>query len=128
MSLNGNTETLHIRVGGMTCAACQSHVQHALDQTPGVEKAAVSLMMGEATVVFDPQAVAAPKLLEAIRDSGYEAQLPDPGRDPIAEQEERERAQAEEARSLGVKAIVSLVLGAIAMAISMRPSSMQTAM
>ncbi|HXP87759.1 MAG TPA: heavy metal translocating P-type ATPase [Bryobacteraceae bacterium] len=125
MPVTGHTETLHIRVGGMTCAACQSHVQHALDQTPGVEKAAVSLMTGEATVVFDPQAVAPPKLLEAIRDSGYEAQLPEPGRDPIAEQEEREKAQAEEARWLGIKAVVSLALGAVAMAISMRPGAMQ---
>ena len=30
------TETIHIHVGGMTCAACQSHVQRALEQTPGV--------------------------------------------------------------------------------------------
>lgn len=124
MAPNGHTETLHIRVGGMTCAACQAHVQHALDQTPGVEKAAVSLMTGEATVVFDPEAVAPPKLVEAIRDSGYEAQLPEPGQDPIAEQEAREQAQAEEARSLGVKAVASLVLGAIAMAVSMRPGGM----
>src|SRR5579862_768946 len=127
MPSHGPTQTLNIRVGGMTCAACQAHVQHALDRTPGVEKAAVSLMTGEATVVFDPQAVAAPALMEAIRDSGYEAQLPKPGTDPIAEQEEREKAQAEEARALGVKAVVSLVLGGVVMAISMRPGAMQSA-
>lgn len=48
------TETVHINVGGMTCAACQSHVQHALEETPGVRKAAVNLMTADATVVFDP--------------------------------------------------------------------------
>ena len=71
------TETLHINVGGMTCAACQSHVQRALEETPGVEKAAVNLMTGEATVVFDPHTVAQPAaLLDAIRETGYEAELP----------------------------------------------------
>src|SRR5579859_6708819 len=45
---DGMTETVHINVGGMTCAACQSHVQRALEGTPGVAKAAVNLMTGEA--------------------------------------------------------------------------------
>ena len=113
------TETVHINVGGMTCAACQAHVQHALEETRGVEKAAVSLMTGEATVVFDPLEVAAPALLEAIRDTGYEAELPAPGQTAFQEQEERERVQVREARELGIKAVVSLALGAVAMALSM---------
>jgi Cu+-exporting ATPase len=113
------TETIHINVGGMTCAACQAHVQRALEQTPGVEKAAVSLMTNDATVMFDPAAVAPPALLNAIRDTGYDADLPTPGQTAFEEQEERERAQVAEARELGVKAIVSLVLGAAAMGLSM---------
>src|SRR5215831_11231743 len=107
MSANGHTQTLHIRVGGMTCAACQAHVQHALEETRGVEKAAVSLMTGEATVVFDPEAVKPPALLEAIRDTGYDADLPTPGQTAFQEQEEREQAQIKEARELGLKAVVS---------------------
>jgi Cu+-exporting ATPase len=114
------TETVHINVGGMTCAACQAHVQRALRDTPGVAKAAVNLMAGEATVVFDPQTVAAPALLEAIRDTGYDAELPSPSLGEFAQQEERERAQIEEARELSVKAIVSLALGAVSMWLSMQ--------
>src|ERR1700679_1766544 len=91
--------TIHINVGGMSCAACQAHVQHALEETPGVEKAAVSLMTNEATVVFDPHAVAPPALLEAIRETGYEADLPTPGQTAFQEQEERERAEIAEARA-----------------------------
>src|SRR5205807_9869503 len=99
--------------------ACQAHVTRALEQTKGVEKAAVSLMTGEATVVFDPQKVERPSLLEAIRDTGYEAEFPGPASDAIGEQEQRERSQISEARELAVKAIVSLVLGVVAMALSM---------
>src|SRR5271167_4354481 len=109
------TETLRINVGGMTCAACQSHVQHALEETPGVERAAVSLMTNEATVVFDPHTVAPPALLEAIRETGYEADLPAPGHTAFEEQEERERAQVAEARELSIKAVVSLALGGVSM-------------
>ena len=113
------TETVHINVGGMTCAACQAHVQHALEETPGVEKAAVSLMTNEATVVFDPHAVAPPALLDAIRGTGYEADLPTPGQTAFQQQEERERAEVAEARELSIQAVVSLALGAASMGLSM---------
>jgi P-type Cu+ transporter len=112
-------ESVTITVEGMTCAACQAHVQRALEHTPGVEKAAVNLMTGQAMVAFDPQAVAPDALVEAIRETGYGAELPPAGRTAFEEQEERERAQAEEARELAVKAVVSLALGAVAMAASM---------
>ncbi|HWZ31679.1 MAG TPA: heavy metal translocating P-type ATPase [Bryobacteraceae bacterium] len=114
------TETISIHVGGMTCAACQSHVQRALEQSPGVKKAAVNLMTGEATVAFDPQTIEPAALVDAILDTGYDAQLPAPGRTAFEEQEERERAQVVEARELAVKAIVSLALGGAAMFLPMR--------
>ena len=44
-------------VEGMTCAACQAHVQRALRKTPGVAEASVNLMMHSATVSYDPRAV-----------------------------------------------------------------------
>ncbi len=113
------TETIHINVGGMTCAACQAHVQRALERSPGVKKAAVNLMTGDATVAFDPAEIAPDALVRAVVDTGYEAQLPSEGAGAFAEQEERERQQIEEARDLAVKAIVSLALGAVAMWLSM---------
>ena len=113
------TETIHINVGGMTCAACQAHVQRALERSPGVKKAAVNLMTGDATVAFDPAEIAPDALVRAVVDTGYEAQLPSEGAGAFAEQEERERKQSEEARDLAVKAIVSLALGAVAMGLSM---------
>src|SRR5271163_3808379 len=113
------SESVTITVDGMTCAACQAHVQRALEHTPGVEKAAVNLMTGQAMVAFDPEAVQVPALVEAIRETGYDATFSPPGRSAFEEQEERERAQSKEARELGIKAIVSLVLGGIVMALSM---------
>ncbi len=114
------TESVTITVGGMTCAACQSHVQRALERATGVKKAAVNLMTGQATVAFDPNATAPSALVDAILDTGYEAALPAAGQSAFEQQEESEQAQIREARELGIKAIVSLALGGIAMALSMR--------
>jgi Cu+-exporting ATPase len=113
------TETVNINVSGMTCAACQSHVQKALEKAPGVSKASVNLLTGEATVAFDPQATAPAALIDAIVGTGYDAELPTAGLTAIEEQAEREGAQVAEARELGIKAMVSLALGGVAMAISM---------
>src|SRR5437588_12342604 len=113
-------QSVTINVDGMSCAACQAHVQRALERTAGVEKASVNLMTGEANVAFDPDTTAPDALVDAIRGTGYEARLPLAGRSAFEEQEEREREQVAEARDLGIKAIVSLALGAIAMALSMR--------
>ncbi len=109
------TESVTINVEGMVCAACQSHVQKALDETQGVSKAAVNLMTGQAQVSFDPAIVEPEKLIEAIRDTGYEAELPAAGLSAIQEQEQRDADQSTEARDLAIKAGVSFVLGAAAM-------------
>ena len=70
------TATITLPVAGMTCAACQSHVEHALKETPGVSEASVNLMTHSARVVFDPKMAAPAELVEAVANAGYEATLP----------------------------------------------------
>ena len=91
----------------MTCSACQNHVRKALERTPGVAEAAVNLMSGAATVVFDPARTAPEALLEAIRETGYEARLPGEG-------------DAPESGGVMTRAVVSLTLGVAAMWLSMQ--------
>ncbi len=112
-------ETARIPVTGMTCAACQASVQKALVRQPGVTDASVNLMMGNATITYDPAAVSPTALVAAIRDTGYGAELPTTDRSAFEEQEARDKATAEEFHELKRKAIVSGVAGAIAMVISM---------
>ena len=69
-------ETVVIPVSGMTCAACSSRVQRALQARPGVEEAAVNLLLGSATVTFDPHRATAGDLVDAVRATGYGAELP----------------------------------------------------
>src|SRR5205085_519489 len=114
-----STKTIRIPVGGMTCAACQARVQRVLQKQPGVADANVNLMMHDATVTYDPAAVAPEQLVHAIRDTGYQASLASPDQTAFAEQEARDKASAEELRSLTRKAVVSGIIGAIMMIVSM---------
>src|SRR4029453_8179543 len=74
--MSAATETITIPVGGMTCAACQAHVQRALNRQPGVRDASVSLMLNQAAVRYDPNLSTPESLVEAIRETGYDATLP----------------------------------------------------
>lgn len=107
------SETIALPVVGMTCAACQHHVESALRSTSGVESAHVDLMAHRATVVFDPRLADAQVLVEAIRGAGYDSSLPGDGESP----EKRGEKRSESSQS--VKAGVMIGSGAIAMLLSM---------
>ena len=113
------TEQVTLNVDGMTCAGCQAHVQEALSGKAGVTEASVNLLMKRAAVTFDPSVISPEALVEAVRESGYEASLPDSSVDAIAEQEARDRAQEAEYRSLRLKAIASGAAALLTMLLSM---------
>lgn len=115
----GDAETIRIPVSGMTCAACSARVQRTLQKQPGVADANVNLMMKSATITFDPKTVSPTSLVNAIRDTGYGAELANPDQTAFQEQEARDRAQDEEYHEFRRKAIVSGIVGVIAMIVSM---------
>ena len=110
---------IRIPVSGMTCAACQSNVQKALARQPGVTDASVNLMMKNAAVTFDPSVVTPDHLVETIRATGYGADLSSPDQTAFDEQIARDRAQQAEFTELRRKAIVSGIIGVLAMLLSM---------
>ena len=103
----------------MTCAACQARVQRTLAKQAGVSDAVVNLMMRNATVTYDPEETTPDALVDAIRATGYGAELASAEQTAFEEQEARDRAQADEFVDLRRKAVVSGVAGAIAMVVSM---------
>jgi Cu+-exporting ATPase len=112
-------ERITIPVTGMTCAACQSFVQRTLEEQPGVNSATVNLMMHNASVVYDPDTTSPESLVDAIRSTGYGAEMPSTERQAFEEQEERDREQQREYKILRRKAMTSLIAGAAAMLLSM---------
>jgi Cu+-exporting ATPase len=103
----------------MTCAACQATVQRALQHEPGVTHASVQLLLRSADVVFDPSRVTPQALVDAVRRSGYEAELPAPDQNDFDAQAAREEEQQRELHELRSRAAVALVAAALAMVGSM---------
>ena len=114
-----NEKAISFPVTGMTCAACQARVQRALASEPGVFDASVNLVTKSAAVRYDPAAVSPPRLVEAVRATGYEAELPASGEVSARAISKREDAEDREARDLAIKATVSVVAGIVSMGISM---------
>lgn len=108
--------TITIPVRGMTCAACQAHVQKTLSAVPGVRRASVNLLLHNATVVYDAACVSPADLVEAVNDSGYESELPPPSRSVAEEQRRHDEDELAEYRRLRLRAAVALACGAAAMA------------
>ena len=106
-------------VTGMTCAACQARVQRALSAEPGVIDASVNLLTNSAAVRYDPATVAPQDLIDAVRATGYEATLPTPEDGSLGTNSNQEATEAREARSLAVKATVSVIAGSVAMLLAM---------
>ncbi|GLT49489.1 hypothetical protein SLA2020_230410 [Shorea laevis] len=69
------TRRIHVRVTGMTCAACSNSVEGALRSVDGVLSASVALLQNMADVVFDPTLVKDEDIKNAIEDAGFEAEI-----------------------------------------------------
>lgn len=115
----GPTRRVSLSVGGMTCAACQIRVQRALDKEPGVIQASVNLMLKSAEVIYDPGTTTPDAVRQAITQTGYEAEIHSSDHTDQDEQAQQEHKQAEEFRSFRNKAVVSGILGVVAMVLSM---------
>ena len=113
------TRRVTLDVEGMTCAACQAHVQEALSAQPGVSDASVNLMMKNAAVTFDPSVISPQALIAAVGESGYSATLPSADASSLVAQHALDEAGDGEYRSLRVKAVISLCLGLVAMVMAM---------
>ncbi len=111
--------TITLPVNGMTCASCSVRVERALQAAPGVEAAAVNLMLENAVVTYDRRLLAPTDLVSVIEQTGYGSSLPDPGRSALDEQAAQDHAQAAEYADLRTKALTSLLAAAGGMLASM---------
>ena len=69
--------TKQFSVTGMTCAACSAHVERAAGQVPGVQEAAVNLMLGRLHVTYDESVTSPQAIIDAVIRSGYGAREAD---------------------------------------------------
>jgi len=98
------TQSLDLQITGMTCAACATRVETALNKLEGVE-ARLNLASERARVRYTPGLVSPDDLIRAVEKAGY-------GAIPITEasrQEEKARKAAEYKREVRVFAFSALL-------------------
>ncbi len=66
-------ETIRIAVDGMTCQGCVNSLTRALQATPGVASATVTLAPAQASIEHDPATAPLDVLRAVIADAGFEA-------------------------------------------------------
>ena len=104
-----------LAVIGMTCAACVSHVEGALDGVEGVLSAHVNLATERATVEYVPGVAGPAGLRRAIEGAGYGAAL--------LTGEPDEAVTARDTSKLRAKFVVSLAAAAVVMALMAAPGA-----
>jgi P-type Cu+ transporter len=106
MPARRQSNELHLKVEGMTCAGCAAAVQRAIEAKPGVTSAAISVTEGRATVSGDQ--LDANAIVNAIQSAGYEAEPIDDLPAPSELKSEIELRQAHHERAWRFRAIVGL--------------------
>ncbi len=101
-----------LNIGGMTCAACVSHVGNALQEVDGVLSASVNLATEQATVEYVPGQASLPDMKAMVNDAGYTVDGVD---DEGAEEGEERLARTREVRALARKVIIAGAVGAVIM-------------
>ena len=89
---------LELPVQGMTCASCANRIERKLNKIEGVE-ATVNYATERASVAFDADAVEPERLLQAVEEAGYTAELPTPAGAPS----DRDEPDAGERELLGLR-------------------------
>ena len=69
------TKKISMNVLGMTCAACSTRVEKALNKQDGVKIATVNLLSNKATIEFDTDKIKEGEIINIIKKTGYEVPL-----------------------------------------------------
>ena len=69
----GRDQLAVIRIDGMHCHKCQQSIQRTLMAHPGVREVEVDFPTGQASILFDRDAVTVKQLMDSINEAGYHA-------------------------------------------------------
>ena len=68
---NTNIQTINIGIKGMTCASCQEHINHSVNQLEGIVNIESSYEKGNAVIKFDLTKTNKTEIEKAINATGY---------------------------------------------------------
>ncbi|KAF8141548.1 copper P-type ATPase CtaA [Boletus edulis] len=71
------SDTVTLRIYGMTCSSCTSTVENGLRDVPGINGVAVSLATETAKIDFEPGVIGPREMVDRIEEMGFDALLSD---------------------------------------------------
>ena len=69
----GKDRLVVVKIEGLHCHSCEQRIRKSLSAKEGVHEVEVDFNSGQASVLFDPSAVAIADLMEGIAEAGYKA-------------------------------------------------------
>lgn len=103
--MDDRLKTVHLEIGGMTCASCSSSLQRALRSTQGVDSASVNLVDESAAVSFDSGKLTPEGVVEAVVRAGFRGRVQDTGSTEIDVPRDGEQLRAARRRVLQALAL-----------------------
>ena len=111
------SQTIELEIGGMTCSSCAARIEKRLNRMPGVE-ASVNYATEKAKVAL-PDGATVEDAIATIQATGYSAQLREPARQAAIGDVTPAPEPVDEAAPLRHRLVVSGVLTAPVVALSM---------
>ncbi len=68
-----NTQKVEVQIEGMTCDACQNHVDHAVNELDGIVSIETSYPNGNSIIRFDKTQTNQEEIKKAVESTGYKA-------------------------------------------------------
>lgn len=68
-------KTITLKITGMTCAGCASHIHKALSATNGVINDEVKFPGNLAVIKYDPSKISEKEIISVIEKTGYKAEI-----------------------------------------------------
>ena len=103
------TESLQLKIGGMSCSFCTATIERAYQRTEGVQEVHVSLAHEEALIRYDPRKRTATELRDLLRSLGYTVRDPDKVK-AYQEQQEELRLEKRRLTVAGAFTVISAIL------------------
>lgn len=75
LTANGDPQSVILKITGMTCAGCASHIHTALSKTDGVLSDEVKYPGDIATIKYDAAKISEKEIIAVIEKTGYKAEV-----------------------------------------------------
>ncbi len=107
---NVPTEKATLNIEGMTCAACSSRVEKALNKAEGIIEANVNLAMNRGTIEYNEEAISVKDIIGVVEKTGYKAYEDKEDEEGSKKNDREKEARQKEIKTLKTLFVISAVL------------------